>query len=66
VLTYLTINTMISQWAPKLESSRITSIVFSGASVWSVLSLTTSGMMCKSKALGGWPSAFYVFGLSFA
>ncbi|GBN10803.1 Sialin [Araneus ventricosus] len=61
-LTYPTINTMISQWAPKLERSRISSVVFSGASVGSVLSLSASGLMCKSKALGGWPSAFYVFG----
>ncbi|GBM57370.1 Sialin [Araneus ventricosus] len=61
-LTYPAINTMVSQWAPKLERSRISSAVFSGASIGTVLSFSASGMMCKSEALGGWPSAFYVFG----
>ncbi|CAL1268935.1 unnamed protein product, partial [Larinioides sclopetarius] len=61
-LTYPAINTMVSQWAPKLERSRISSAVFSGAPIGTVLSLSASGLMCKSEALGGWPSVFYVFG----
>ncbi|XP_055943223.1 sialin-like [Argiope bruennichi] len=61
-LTYPAINTMVSQWAPKLERSRISSAVFSGASIGTVVSLSASGLLCKSEALGGWPSVFYVFG----
>ncbi|GFQ88969.1 hypothetical protein TNCT_425011, partial [Trichonephila clavata] len=61
-LTYPSMNTMISRWAPKLERSRISSAVFSGCPLGTVVSLSVSGWLCGLDFLGGWPAVFYVFG----
>ncbi|GFY74224.1 hypothetical protein TNIN_499561 [Trichonephila inaurata madagascariensis] len=61
-LTYPSMNTMVSRWAPKLERSRISSAVFSGCPLGTVVSLSVSGWLCGLDFLGGWPAVFYVFG----
>ena len=33
-----------------------------GASAGNIVSFPVSGILCESTFLGGWPSAFYVFG----
>ncbi|KAF8787054.1 Sialin like protein [Argiope bruennichi] len=56
-LTYPAINTMVSQWAPKLERSRISSAVFSGTSIGTVSGLLT-GLPNILEALGGMMSSY--------
>ncbi|GFT30292.1 hypothetical protein NPIL_677321, partial [Nephila pilipes] len=58
-LSYPVMNTMVGRWAPKLERSRISSAVFSGAPIGTVVSLSISGWLCGLDFLGGWPAAFY-------
>ncbi|GFQ98596.1 hypothetical protein TNCT_699871, partial [Trichonephila clavata] len=61
-LTYPSMNTLVSRWAPKLERSRISSVVFIGSPLGTVVSLSVSGWLCGLDFLGGWPAVFYVFG----
>ncbi|GBM03547.1 Sialin [Araneus ventricosus] len=61
-VAYPAINTLIGQWAPKLERSRMTAFIFTGSNVGTVFTLAFSGVLCDSNFLGGWPSVFYVFG----
>lgn len=60
--TYPCVVAIISRWSPKLERSRIASIVFTGGPLGSVFSFIVSGQLSSSYFLGGWPSVFYVFG----
>ncbi|XP_042911814.1 putative inorganic phosphate cotransporter isoform X2 [Parasteatoda tepidariorum] len=59
---YPSVIAIISNWSPKLERSRITSIIFTGAPIGNVFSFIISGLLSSSDVLGGWPSVFYVFG----
>ncbi|KAG8173079.1 hypothetical protein JTE90_015595, partial [Oedothorax gibbosus] len=61
-LTFPAINSLISRWAPRLERSRISSAIFIGAPIGTVVSLSISGWLCNSDVMGGWPSVFYLFG----
>ncbi|XP_071512398.1 sialin-like isoform X2 [Panulirus ornatus] len=56
------INSMLATWIPPIERSRYNTIVFSGFPLGTVLSLPVGGWLCSSHYLGGWPSAFYLFG----
>ncbi|XP_077519408.1 putative inorganic phosphate cotransporter [Amblyomma americanum] len=55
---------MLAQWVPKAERTIISNIVFTGSFTGTVVAMTSTGVMSDSEVLGGWPSAFYVFGLS--
>ncbi|XP_015917212.2 putative inorganic phosphate cotransporter [Parasteatoda tepidariorum] len=60
--TYPSVLAIISRWSPKLERSRITSIILTGGSIGMVFSFSVAGLLSASNFLGGWPSVFYVFG----
>ena len=57
-------NAMISRWMPKMERSRGTTIIFTGAQIGTVITLPLAGFLCDSTFLGGWPSVFYVLGIA--
>lgn len=61
-VAYPCINTLIGQWAPKLERSRIVAFIYTGSNIGTVFTLGISGILGDSDFLGGWPSVFYVFG----
>ncbi|GIY97774.1 vesicular glutamate transporter 3 [Caerostris extrusa] len=61
-VTFPTLTSLIAYWSPEFERSRISSVIFSGTWVGTVISLSVSGWLCSMDFLGGWPSAFYVFG----
>lgn len=61
-VTFPAMTYIISQWAPPLERSRISTIIFMGAQMGNVISLPISGLLCNSVLLGGWPSVFYISG----
>ncbi|XP_067632674.1 sialin-like [Eurosta solidaginis] len=60
-VTFPTIATLISKWAPAEERSVLQTISFTGAQVGIVIMLSTSGMLCSSS--WGWPGTFYLPGL---
>ncbi|CAN8003494.1 unnamed protein product, partial [Ixodes pacificus] len=55
---------MLAQWVPKAQRTVISNMVFTGSFTGTVIAMTATGVMSDSEFLGGWPSAFYVFGLS--
>lgn len=57
-------NAMISRWMPKMERSRGTTIIFTGAQIGTVITLPLAGFLCDSAFIGGWPSVFYVLGIA--
>ncbi|GFT80241.1 hypothetical protein NPIL_220121 [Nephila pilipes] len=61
-VTFPAINAAISCWSPKVERSRISTIVYTGALLGNVVAMPISGWLCSSEFMGGWPSVFYLFG----
>ncbi|GIX89354.1 hypothetical protein CEXT_804531 [Caerostris extrusa] len=61
-VTFPAMHAMLGSWLPKYERSMLSTIVYSGAQIGTVISLPISGLLCDSNFLGGWPSVFYVFG----
>lgn len=55
---------MISRWIPESERSFNASFILAGYGVGAFLSFLTAGMLCGSGFLGGWPSVFYIGGIS--
>ncbi|ROT71453.1 putative sialin [Penaeus vannamei] len=53
---------MLATWVLPAERSKFSTIVYSGFQIGTVVGLVASGWLCSSTFLGGWPSAFYVFG----
>ena len=57
--TFPAMNVLIAAWSPPAERSTIASIVFSGASLGTVLSMMSSGII---NTLCGWEFVFYIQG----
>ncbi|XP_037780589.1 LOW QUALITY PROTEIN: putative inorganic phosphate cotransporter [Penaeus monodon] len=62
-VTFPSINAMLATWVLPSERSKFSTIVYSGFQIGTVVGLVASGWLCSSTFLGGWPSAFYVFGV---
>ncbi|XP_023217578.1 uncharacterized protein LOC111619972 [Centruroides sculpturatus] len=62
-LSFPAMYNLIAKWAPIRERSALLSISVSGNSIGTVLSMILGGYLCKYGFFGGWPSAFYIFGL---
>lgn len=57
-------NSMVAKWMPKMERSRGTAIVFTGAQIGTVTSMLLAGVLSDTDFLGGWPSIFYILGVA--
>lgn len=62
-VTFPAMHAMIARWLPKDERSLLSTIIYSGGQIGTVVAMPISGLLCDSTFLGGWPAAFYVFGL---
>lgn len=62
-VTFPAMHAMIARWLPKDERSLLSTIIYSGGQIGTVIAMPISGLLCDSTFLGGWPAAFYVFGL---
>jgi len=58
-VTFPALNVVVSAWAPPQERSTLSSIAFSGASLGTVLSMLSSGLIIQ---LDGWEWVFYLQG----
>jgi len=58
-VTFPALNVVVSAWAPPQERSTLSSIAFSGASLGTVLSMLSSGLIIQ---LAGWEWVFYLQG----
>ncbi|XP_033727822.1 sialin-like [Pecten maximus] len=61
-LTFPSLASMLGIWVPEMERTIIPTFIFSGCSLGNVVCLPLVGYLSTSKALGGWPSSFYIFG----
>ncbi|XP_037799883.1 putative inorganic phosphate cotransporter [Penaeus monodon] len=55
-------NVLLASWIPPTERSKFTTFVFNGVDFGVVVTMVTSGWLCDSNFLGGWPLVFYVHG----
>ncbi|GFR13716.1 inorganic phosphate cotransporter, partial [Trichonephila clavata] len=53
---------LAANWFPSNERSLLNPLIMSGYSVGSLVGGFTSGAMCSSTLLGGWPSVYYIYG----
>ncbi|XP_050302997.1 putative inorganic phosphate cotransporter [Anthonomus grandis grandis] len=57
---YPSVHTMLGRWAPQNERGRMSTFVYSGISIASIVCLPVTGAICKSYL--GWPVSLYLFG----
>lgn len=62
-VTYPAMHAMLAHWIPPLERSRFAAVVYAGSNIGTVISLPLAGWLCSLEFMGGWPLAFYIFGL---
>lgn len=62
-VTYPAMHAMLAHWIPPLERNKFAAIVYAGSNIGTVISMPLTGWLCSQRFLGGWPSAFYIFGL---
>ncbi|XP_046750761.1 putative inorganic phosphate cotransporter isoform X2 [Diprion similis] len=59
--TFPAANSLVAQWAPPEERSKISTVVMSGMQVGTVLGTSLSGVLIHNSSMG-WPVVFYFFG----
>ncbi|XP_050315128.1 putative inorganic phosphate cotransporter [Anthonomus grandis grandis] len=57
---YPSVHTMLGRWAPQDERGRMSTFVYSGISIGTIVCLPLTGAICKSYL--GWPVSLYLFG----
>ncbi|XP_037936504.1 putative inorganic phosphate cotransporter [Teleopsis dalmanni] len=62
-VTYPAMHAMLAHWIPPLERNKFAAIVYAGSNIGTVISMPLAGWLCSLDFLGGWPSAFYIFGI---
>lgn len=62
-VTMPAMHSMLGRWIPDCEKSFLSTIVYSGINVGTVAAMPIAGVLCNSYIMGGWPSAFYIFGI---
>ena len=55
-------HSMFAKWIPLYERSRMSTFMYSGSQIGTVLTMPIAALLCDSEFFGGWPSVFYVFG----
>lgn len=61
-VTFPAMHVMLSKWCLPLERSKLSTFVYTGAQVGTVIALPISGLLCDYGFDGGWPTVFYFFG----
>ncbi|CAG9562239.1 unnamed protein product [Danaus chrysippus] len=61
-ILYPSLHGLLGQWAPITERSRMGTFVYSGSQLGTVIEMMLAGVLSDSKF--GWPSVYYVAGIS--
>ncbi|XP_076045681.1 putative inorganic phosphate cotransporter [Oratosquilla oratoria] len=61
-VTFPAMHLLLATWAPAVERSHFSSLVYAGIQFGTVITMPVSGWLCNTDFLGGWPSVFYIFG----
>lgn len=62
-VTFPAMHAMLARWVPPLERGKFAAFVYAGVNFGTVISLPLTGWMCSLDFMGGWPLAFYIFGV---
>ncbi|XP_076823696.1 sialin-like [Clavelina lepadiformis] len=62
-VTFPAMHAIWGAWAPAMERTRLTALTYAGLHLGTVIAQPISGILCASNVMGGWPSAFYIFGI---
>lgn len=62
-VTYPAMHAMLAHWIPPLERNKFAAVVYAGSNIGTVISMPLTGWLCSLKFMGGWPLAFYLFGI---
>ena len=63
-VTFPSMHALLSRWIPPIERSRAVTFVYAGIHLGAVIGMFLSGVLCEHGFAGGWPSVFYVFGIT--
>ena len=58
-VTFPVMHAMLAHWSPPLERSKLSTFIYAGSMMGTVVSLPLTGLICD---YWGWEAAFYVFG----
>ncbi|XP_075232067.1 putative inorganic phosphate cotransporter isoform X2 [Lycorma delicatula] len=59
--TFPALSTLLAQWAPPFERSKMAALVFAGVQIGTVIASALSGIIMQYVP-GGWPNVFYFYG----
>lgn len=62
-VTYPAMHAMLAHWIPPLERNKFAAVVYAGSNIGTVISMPLAGWLCSLEFMGGWPLAFYLFGI---
>ncbi|XP_023307800.2 sialin isoform X2 [Lucilia cuprina] len=62
-VTYPAMHAMLAHWIPPLERNKFAAVVYAGSNIGTVISMPLTGWLCSLDFMGGWPLAFYLFGI---
>ncbi|XP_055941820.1 putative inorganic phosphate cotransporter [Argiope bruennichi] len=51
-----------ANWFPSTERGFLNGLIMAGSVIGSLVSCFSSGALCSSSVLGGWPSVYYIYG----
>jgi len=57
------LNAMAARWTTRAEKSKMSTLIYTGVPVGTMLAAPFSALLASSSFLGGWPSVFYMSGL---
>src|SRR5438309_1523787 len=55
---------MLAQWLPKFERGLMSTIIYTGSMIGTVITLPLAGYLSDTDFLGGWPAIFYILGIA--
>lgn len=55
---------MLAQWLPRFERGFMSTIIYTGSMIGTVITLTLAGFLSAGDFLGGWPAIFYILGVA--
>ncbi|XP_054716532.1 putative inorganic phosphate cotransporter [Uloborus diversus] len=62
-VTMPAMHSMMGRWLPESEKSLLSTAVYVGINIGTVVTMPLAAFLCDQGPFGGWPSAFYIVGL---
>ncbi|KAI1297686.1 Sialin [Halotydeus destructor] len=62
-VSFPSMHCMVARWFPKTERGLLSTFIYSGAQIGTVIAMPLTGLMASWPALGGWAGAFWLQGL---